>query len=304
MLIKIGYDMTFQTTFGVPMNLALYTHPSREGDLLSPDTIRVEDSYGRAVPTQTMLDCYGNKIGRIVSPGGRLRISSENIIRDSGRPDAQPQTDAERYQAAPEELPASVMQYLLSSRYCEVDLLQDTAWQLFGHLSPGWGRAKAVVDWVHNHVTFGYRFARKTRTALETYHEQRGVCRDFQHLCVALHRCLNLPARYVTGYLGDIGVPYNPAPMDFSAWHEVFLGGRWWTMDGRHNNPRIGRILMATGRDAVDVALTTQFGFGQLTSFNVITEELNANNTQSDQFGTWNGSTQYANGSHATLAYA
>ena len=152
--------------------------------------------------------------------------------------------------------------------------MQDRAWRLFGHLPPGWARAKAVVDWVHNHITFGYQYARQTRTAVEALDEARGVCRDFQHLCVALHRCLNLPARYVTGYLGDIGVPPNPAPMDFSAWHEVYLGGRWWSMDGRHNQPRIGRILMATGRDAADVALTTQFGNACLTRFHVTTEEL------------------------------
>jgi transglutaminase-like putative cysteine protease len=165
------------------------------------------------------------------------------------------------------------LQFLAPSRYCELELLMDRAWSLFGHIRPGWGRAKAVVDWVHQHVQFGYRFARSTKTAVDVYNEGNGVCRDFQHLCVALHRCLNLPARYVTGYLGDIGVPFNPAPMDFSAWHEVYLGGRWWSMDGRHHEPRIGRILMATGRDAADVALTTQFGSAWLTNFNVVTEE-------------------------------
>ncbi len=274
MQIRIGYDMTFSTAPAVPMNLVLYTHPSREPDLLYANVIHVEGQAGQFVPVTTFIDSFGNKVGRIIAPGGSLRIHSLNTICDSGLPDPVPQTEAEGWQAPPQDLPPDVLRYLLSSRYCEVDLLQERAWGLFGHLPPGWARAKAVVDWVHNHITFGYQYARQTRTAVEALDEARGVCRDFQHLCVALHRCLNLPARYVTGYLGDIGVPPNPAPMDFSAWHEVYLGGRWWSMDGRHNQPRIGRILMATGRDAADVALTTQFGNACLTGFQVTTEEL------------------------------
>ncbi|HWE01470.1 MAG TPA: transglutaminase family protein [Tepidisphaeraceae bacterium] len=255
------------------MNLMLYTHPSRQADLLQRDVVYVEAQDGQSIPVKTFFDVYGNKVGRIVAPGGQVRIWSSNTVRDSGLPDQIPQTAAEQHQASPADLPAEVLQYLMCSRYCELEFLQDRAWNLFGHLAPGWARAKAVVDWVHQHMTFGYQYARHTRTAVEAMSEARGVCRDFQHLCVALHRCLNLPARYVTGYLGDIGVPYNPAPMDFSAWHEVYLGGRWWSMDGRHHQPRIGRILMATGRDAADVALTTQFGSGWLTRFNVVTEE-------------------------------
>jgi transglutaminase-like putative cysteine protease len=272
--IQIGYDISFQTTVGLPMNLALYTHPSREADLLSPDLIHVQPEYGPELPVLIARDTFGNKIGRIVSPGGRLRIWSNNIIKDSGLPDAVPANAAEGHQAPPAQLPPDVLQYLMSSRYCEVELLQDRAWSMFGHIAPGWDRAKAVADWVHNYVTFGYQYARHTKTAMDVWNERRGVCRDFQHLCITLHRALNLPARYVTGYLGDIGVPFNPAPMDFSAWHEVYLGGRWWSLDGRHNKPRIGRILMATGRDAVDVALTTQFGSGWLQSFKVTTEEV------------------------------
>ncbi len=274
MNIRIGYDISFQTTANLPMNLALYAHPTREPHLLYPDLIHVQPEFGPELPVQIARDPFGNKIGRIVSPGGRLRIWSENIIRDSGRPDAVPNNASEGYQAPPDQLPPDVLQFLMSSRFCEVELLQDQAWKLFGHLPPGWQRAKAVVDWVHDYVTFGYQYARCTKTAMDVWHERRGVCRDFQHLCVTLHRAMNLPARYVTGYLGDIGVPFNPAPMDFSAWHEVYLGGRWWALDGRHNVPRIGRILMATGRDAVDVALTTQFGSGSLQSFQVFTEEV------------------------------
>lgn len=274
MRIRIGYDISFQTTARLPMNLALFTHPSRETDLVYPDFVHVQPEYGPELPVQIARDPFGNKIGRIVSPGGRLRIWSENIVQDSGLPDAVPCDSTGGYQSPPDQLPPDVLQYLMPSRFCEVELLQDRAWELFGRIAPGWARAKAVVDWVHNHVTFGYQYARHTKTALDVWHERRGVCRDFQHLCVSLHRALNLPARYVTGYLGDIGVPFNPAPMDFSAWHEVYLGGRWWSLDGRHNEPRIGRILMATGRDAIDVALTTQFGSGWLQSFKVITEEF------------------------------
>lgn len=276
MEIRIGFDMTFQTSARLPMNFLLYVHPSREADLREPDVVHVETGDGEAVDIQIVGDCFGNKMGRVFSPGGPLRFWASNVIHDSGLPDEIPSTPDEAHQAPVDQLPAEVLQFLLASRYCEVELLQDTAWQLFGHLMPGWERAKAVVDWVHEHITFGYQFARNTKTALEVFHERQGVCRDFQHLCVALHRALNLPARYVTGYLGDIGVPINPAPMDFSAWHEVYLGGRWWAMDGRHNQPRIGRILMATGRDAVDVALTTQFGSGSLEKFSVVTEEMTA----------------------------
>ena len=274
MKIKIGYDISFSTTVNLSMNLMLYTHPSRTGDLLYPDLIHVQPEFGPELPVQIAIDAFGNKVGRIVSPGGRLRIWSQNVINDNGLPDPVPANNFEGYQAEPGQLPPEVLQYLMPSRYCEVELLQDHAWRLFGNIAPGWQRAKAVVDWVHNYVTFGYQYARHTKTALDVWNERRGVCRDFQHLCISLHRAMNLPARYVTGYLGDIGVPFNPAPMDFSAWHEVYLGGRWWAMDGRHNNPRIGRILMATGRDAVDVALTTQFGPGWLQSFNVTTEEV------------------------------
>jgi transglutaminase-like putative cysteine protease len=289
MKIKIGYDISFRTTPNLPMNLMLYTHPSREGDLLYPDLIHVQPEMGPELPVTIARDAFGNKVGRILSPGGLLRIFSNNVILDSGLPDQKPRNDFEAFQAPPNQLPPEVMQYLMASRYCEVELLQDRAWQMFGHLSPGYQRAKAVVDWVHNYVTFGYQYARHTKTALDVWNERQGVCRDFQHLCITLHRALNLPARYVTGYLGDIGVPYNPAPMDFSAWHEVYLGGRWWSMDGRHNDPRIGRILMATGRDAVDVALTTQFGQGSLNSFKVITEEVietnQSGNGPGGQFG-------------------
>ncbi len=166
------------------------------------------------------------------------------------------------------------MIYLLGSRYCDTDLLSDTAWQLFGGTPPGWARVQAICDHVHERLKFGYEYARPTRTAWDGFHEQLGVCRDFAHLAITLCRCMNIPARYCTGYLGDIGVPPDDTPMDFSAWFEVYLGGAWYTFDARHNAPRIGRILMARGRDATDVALTTTFGRCTLTGFTVHTYEV------------------------------
>ena len=194
MNIRIGYDLAFQTTVGLPMNLALYTHPSREADLLHPDFVHVQPEYGPELPVQIARDPFGNKIGRIVSPGGRIRIWSDNIVQDSGRPDAVPANYPEGFRSPVSQLPPDVLQYLMSSRYCEVELLQDRAWDMFGHVPAGWARAKAVVDWVHQYVTFGYQYARHTKTAMDVWKERRGVCRDFQHLCITLHRALNLPA--------------------------------------------------------------------------------------------------------------
>jgi transglutaminase-like putative cysteine protease len=206
-----------------------------------------------------------------VAPAGNLTMSTSFLIRDTGMPDAVA-PDAEQHPL--EKLPEDVLVYLLGSRYCETDRLLDTAWQLFGGVPKGWKLVQTICDYVHERLTFGYQHARSSRTAFEAYTEQRGVCRDFAHLAVTLCRCMNVPARYCTGYLGDIGVPRDPAPMDFSAWFEVYLGHRWYTFDARHNKPRIGRVLMARGRDATDVALVTSFGPGMLKSFSVTTEQV------------------------------
>ena len=166
------------------------------------------------------------------------------------------------------------MIYLLGSRYCETDRLSNTAWSLFGRVPKGWPLANAICDYVHDRIIFDYAHASPTKTAWDVHNERRGVCRDFAHLAVTLCRCMNIPARYCTGYLGDIGVPPDNAPMDFSAWFEVYLGGEWHTVDARHNVPRIGRILVARGRDAADVAISTTFGPNTLSKFRVITEEI------------------------------
>lgn len=266
MLIRVGYDLVFNLPEPVPMLLLLYVHPSRSGSLRQPDRVRTEPE----VPVEEFTDPFGNRCGRVVAPAGRFRLWNDTLVEDGGAPD--PVSPGAGQQPVG-DLPPGVLPYLLASRYCEVDRLSETAWQLFGQTPPGWARVQAVCDWVHDHVTFGYPYARPTKTAYDVFTERQGVCRDFMHLAITFCRCLNVPARYATGYLGDIGVPPAPFPMDFSAWFEVYLGGRWHTFDARHNMPRIGRVLMARGRDAVDTALTTSFGAAPLEQFTVWTEE-------------------------------
>ena len=267
MRIRIGYDLIFGVSAPTPMLLMLYVHPSRDKDLETFEWLNLEP----AGQVTLFFDSFGNKVGRILAPQGDLRIRNDTIIRDTGELDA---SGEGAIQHTMDQLPPEVLPYLFASRYCEVDRMADIAWQLFKDTPIGWPRVMAVQQWVHDHVEFGYEYARRNKTAYDVYVERRGVCRDFMHLAITMLRALNIPARYVTGYLGDIGVPYNPAPMDFSAWFEVYLGNRWWSCDARHNARRIGRILMATGRDATDVALTTSFGPTTLKQFLVTTEEV------------------------------
>ena len=248
------------------MILMLYVHPSRQKDLLAEENIVVAPD----IPLHDFFDLYGNRCTRLLAPAGNIGLSLETMIRDSGLPDAKA---PHATQANVQDLPDDVLPFLLTSRYCEVDKLSDIAWKLFGSTEPGWPRAQAICDWVHNHITFGYHFADETKSALDVYNDGRGVCRDFSHLALTFMRCMNIPARYATGYMGDIGVPVV-LPMDFSGWFEAYLGGRWYTFDARHNKPRIGRIVMAVGRDAADVALTTNFGRAILKKFFVISDEM------------------------------
>jgi transglutaminase-like putative cysteine protease len=268
MLIRLGYDIAFNIPQPVAVVAMLNVHPSRAPDLLEPDNLNIEPW----VKTETYFDRFGNRCTRFLAPQGQLRIWNSTLIHDSAEKDP---VNYQARQHAVIDLPAENLIFLMSSRYCEVDRLSNIAAELFMNMPPGWARVQAIVDWVHRNVVFGYQYARATRTALDVYTERVGVCRDFQHLAIAFCRCMHIPARYATGYLGDIGVPISAAPMDFSAWFEVFLEGRWWTFDARHNNPRIGRVLMATGRDAADVAITTSFGMAELTNFTVVTEEVN-----------------------------
>jgi transglutaminase-like putative cysteine protease len=269
MLIRLGYDIQFETVGEVPIVTLLLVHPSRKNDLRQPDALQVDPG----VKVENYLDSFGNRACRVIAPGGSVRFHNSTLIEDSGLPDPQV---LEARELPIEQLPLEVLPYLMNSRYCEVDLLANTAVELFGDLPRGWTRVQAVCNWIHDKVTFGYRFANPVRTALGTYTERVGVCRDFQHLAVTFCRALNIPARYVTGYLGDIGVPLDPNPMDFSAWFQVYLEDRWWSFDARHNVARIGRILVATGRDATDCAITTSFGKAKLTKFEIVTYEETA----------------------------
>ena len=262
MEIRLGYELNYTFPQATPMILALSIHYSRASDIVVPDYLTTDPP----VPIGGYRDGFGNWCTRIVAPRGRIRIKADALIRDTGLPDVVV-PDARQY--AVQDLPEETLVFLLGSRYCETDLLSQEAWDLFGHTPPGWARVQAVCDYVHNRIAFDYQQASGTRTAWGAWHEGVGVCRDYAHLAIAFCRCLNIPARYCTGYLGDMGTlpPYGVG--DFAAWFEVYIGGGWYTFDARNNTPRIGRVLVARGRDASDVAIATTFGPNTLESFKV-----------------------------------
>ena len=267
MLIEAGYNIAYECSADTPMLLMLHVRPERQADLQTPETFNVEPY----APYKNYYDSFGNMCTQLVAPPGRITFTNSFTISDSGLPDVLP-VGAKQHPVG--ELPHEVLVFLLGSRYCETDRLSETAWSLFGHVEPGWPRVKAILDYAHDRIEFGYKHARPTKTAWDAHQEQRGVCRDYAHLAITLCRCMNIPARYCTGYLGDIGVPFDPNPMDFSAWFDVYLSGEWHTLDARHNKPRIGRILMARGRDATDTAISTAFGSAKLVNFEVVTKEI------------------------------
>jgi transglutaminase-like putative cysteine protease len=268
MLIRLGYDIQFDLPAPVSFVAMLHVHRSRIDDLREPDLLQIDP----ALSLDNYIDSFGNICTRFDAPAGPLRLSNRTLIEDSGERDP---VNPLAIEHPIHDLPSDVLHYLLSSRYCEVDRLSNVALDLFGHLRPGWSRVQAICDWVHHKIIFGYQYARSTKTALDVFTERQGVCRDYQHLAITFCRALNIPARYATGYLGDIRVfPPPTAPMDFSAWFEVYLSGRWWAFDARNNTPSVGRILMAVGRDASDVAITTSFGIANLTHFHVISDEV------------------------------
>ena len=267
MKIRVGYELIYDFPQRTPMILVLGTHLTRASDVIVPDYLTTDP----AVTISPYRDVYGNWCSRLVAPAGRMRLSGDGVVRDSGLPDI---VAPSAPQHAVEDLPAETIVYLLGSRYCETDRLSDIAWQLFAQTAPGWARVQAICDYVHNHITFGYQYARPTKTAREAFDERNGVCRDYAHLGITFCRCMNIPARYCTGYLGDIGVPPVDAPMDFAGWFEAYLGGRWYTFDPRNNTPRIGRILIGQGRDASDVPISHTFGPNTLVSFKVWTDEI------------------------------
>ena len=271
MLIRVGYELVYECPRPTPMILTLSIHYTRASDALTPDHLVTTPS----IPVHGYRDSFGNWCCRIVAPAGQLRLSTDVLVNDSGQPDA---VVPSAPQHPVEELPEETLLFLLGSRYCETDLLSEAAWGLFANAPQGWGRVQAICDFVHRHVTFGYEHASATKTAWQVFNERKGVCRDYAHLAIALCRSMNIPARYCSGYLGDIGVPPSPAPMDFSGWFEAYLGGAWHTFDARHNIPRIGRVLIARGRDAADASISTSFGFNTLESFRVWTEEVSSTN--------------------------
>ncbi len=268
MLIRYGYEITLTCQQPTALVCLLSVHADRDPDIRSPETIITTPD----IPSSTYLDLFGNRCRRMVAPAGDLTIWGDATVEDSGEKDAY--APHAREFPVP-DLPDETLVYLMGSRYCETDRLSQAAWDMFGGIAPGWGRVQAICDFVHQHIRFDYQQARSTRTAFEAYNERVGVCRDFAHLALTLCRCLNIPTRYVNGHLGDIGVPVVN-PMDFSAWIEVFLEGRWYTFDPRNNVPRIGRIVVARGRDAADIPLINSFGPHVLKSFRVWTYEVDS----------------------------
>ena len=264
--IRVGFEMEYECPAPTPMILALNIHYSRSGDLVYPDHLITQPS----LPVTAYRDLFGNWCSRLVAPQGKFVMRTDALVNDSGLADV---VVPDAMQVPVEYLPESALVYLLGSRYVETDLLADIAWSHFGNGPTGWARVQAICDFVHRHITFGYQHARRTRTAWEAYREGQGVCRDYAHLAIAFCRCMNIPARYCTGYLGDIRIPQVPAPMDFAGWFEAYLGDRWYTFDARNNTPRIGRVLMARGRDACDVALISTFGPNTLQRFQVWADE-------------------------------
>jgi len=264
---RVGYELVYECAQATPMILMVNIHPTRASDIIVPDVLTVVPS----VPITSYYDAFGNRCSRIVAPSGEIRISADGTIRDTGVPDVV--VESARQQPV-QELPEEVLAFLLGSRYCETDRLSQAAWDLFGHSPTGWRRVQAICDFVHRHVAFGYEYANRTKSAWEVFNQGQGVCRDYAHLAITFCRCMNIPARYCTGYLSDAGTlpPYGPG--DFAGWFEAYLDGQWYTFDPRNNTPRIGRVLMARGRDAADVPISNTFGLNTLKSFTVWTDEV------------------------------
>ena len=282
MLLRLGYDLEYNLPAAVPMVSLLNLHPSRAADARTPDLLRVEylgpgdqpvgSSRPQSINVETYYDGFGNLCTRFLAPAGRVRLWNDFTMQEPGVAETMPSPEAPQWPV--DKLPSDTLTFLLASRYCEVDQLQPFADELFGHITGGTARVQAICTWVKWKLQFGYGSSRPTKTAKEALIERTGVCRDFQHLALTFCRCLNIPARYATGYLGDIRLPVSPSPMDFSAWFEAWIDGRWWSFDARYNTPRIGRTLMAVGRDAADVAITTAFGVAPLTKFEVTSDEI------------------------------
>ena len=267
MQLRIGFELIYSFPQPTPIILHVNVHYSRANDIIVPDRLTTEPF----VPVTTYRDAFGNLCARMLAPAGRLRLMADGVIRDGGQPD---EMEFAAGQDSVQDLPEETLLFLLGSRYCETDLLSNTAWQLFGGMDRGYACVDAICEYVHRHIAFDYMNARATRTAAEAFRERIGVCRDYAHLAIAFCRCMNIPARYCTGYLSDVGTTPPWGPGDFAAWFEAWIGGRWHTFDPRNLVPRVGRVLMARGRDASDVAIATTFGPNTLDSFRVWTDEI------------------------------
>jgi transglutaminase-like putative cysteine protease len=267
MQLRIGYELIYYFPQPTPIILVVDVHDSRASDVVVPAGLTTEPF----LPIFGYRDAFGNRCHRVLAPPGILRLAADGVIEDSGQPEEGVPSSG---QDSVQDLPEDSLVFLLGSRYCETDLLSQTAWQLFGGTAPGYARVQAICDFVHSHIAFDYQNARATRSAAQAYEERTGVCRDYAHLAIAFCRCMNIPARYCTGYLGDVGTPPPYPPGDFAAWFEAWIGGRWHTFDPRNNVPRVSRVLMARGRDACDVAIATTFGPNILESFKVWTDEI------------------------------
>ncbi len=267
MRLRLGCRLKYEMQQATPMIAMLNVHFSRFPDLEQADFLRSVPT----VPFESYRDSFGNWCTRFVAPEGLFELGTDVICRDAGAPDP---VAPDAIQHAVQDLPADTLVYLLGSRYCDTDLLSDLAWSMFEGSPPGWDRVQAICDFVHQSLVFDYMKASATRTASQSHAEGYGVCRDFTHLAIAFCRCMNIPARYCTGYISDVGEPEPYAPGDFAAWMEVYLSGRWWTFDPRNNARRKGRVLIAIGRDAADVPLTHSFGANTLVDFEVWADEL------------------------------
>jgi transglutaminase-like putative cysteine protease len=267
MLIRIGCRLEISTSQPTPMIAMLTVHKSRRSDLIVADRLI-------ACPVTEMsryADSYGNGCTRMLAPAGTFALTTDGIFYDCGTADPVMPT-ARQFDVV--DLPSDTLIYLLGSRYCDTDILSETAWRLFGGGAADWSRVQDICDYIGRNLTFDYQRASSTRSASQALAEGKGVCRDFAHLAITFCRCMNIPARYCTGYLSDIGEAEPFPPADFAAWMEVYLDSRWWVFDPRNNAPRKGRILVARGRDASDVPLTQTFGTHLLTEFEVWTHEV------------------------------
>lgn len=266
MLISLGCRLEFQFPQPTPLIAMLNVHSTRRGDMVRQDDLVTDPR----VPVSGYEDGFGNWCTRMLAPAGKFVLSSNGIFGDAGQPDPIAPT-ARQHNV--QDLPSDTLVYLLGSRYCDTDLLSEQAWQIFERTDAGWARVQAICDYVHTQVKFGYHHAKATRTASQALSEGVGVCRDFAHLAITFCRCMNIPARYCTGYLSDIGEPLPHPAGDFAAWMEVYLDGQWHMFDPRNNARRYARFLVARGRDAADVPLTQTFGLATMTGFDVWTEE-------------------------------